>query len=436
MVARNTLKAMLVTLAVLLPVARAAPAALPLSPRLGPEFQITSDVVVGGQEWYQPDVVYNPNRGLYFVVSHNDLDTGPSIHGQHITQGGTHADWFWTIYGPFEGIEVLQPAVAYNSLDRDYLVVWMYRDTSEGEDYEIWGRIFDEFGRVAGDPFEIFSWANRSFWSPRVAYNAFRNEYFVLWNAFNTSGGSPGLPNDVAGCRISPGGGIVHCPIIVTNSNFPHQADFAYNLVRDEYFVVWVRSYLPSATGNDIYGALLGWNGVKLNPPGEFAIDSAERDQGAPAVAADASGHYMVVWEHSTVSFGRDITGQMFDGFGATVGERLPVGPMGTDASRPAVVDGPGGGEWLAAYQAATATGSAVWAKRWEPTGKWPKTEWISVLDVGLWAAESPAVAVSGAKFLIAYEGHDTGNPTIDQHIYGRMWSAAAVYLPLALCSD
>ena len=304
MVAGNTLKALLVTVVVLLPVAGAVPAAGAAPPAFplwfgpGPEFQITSDVVVEGQEWFQPDIVYNPNRGLYFVVAHNDLDGGSSIHGQHIALGGTHADWFWTLYGPFEGIDAVQPAVAYNSLNRDYLVVWMRRNRSEGEGYEIWGRIWDEMGYVASDPFKIFSWANRSFWSPRVAYNAYRNEYFVIWNAFDTSGGFPGVPNDIAGCRISAGGNILDCPIIITTDTTPHQVDIAYNLVRDEYFVVWVRSYPASGTGNDIYGALLSWDGAVLTPPGEFAIASGATDQNAPAVAADPSGHYMVVWEH------------------------------------------------------------------------------------------------------------------------------------------
>ena len=411
----------------------AARATIPPPPRLRPEFRITSDVVVEGQEWYEPDVVYNPNRGMYFVVAHSDQGTSPSIHGQHVTQSGALADWLWTIYGRFEGIDAIQPAVAYNSFNGDYLVVWMRRANSNGGAYEIWGRIFDEMGFVASDPFKVFSWANRSFWSPRVAYNAFRNEYFVIWNAFNTSGGLPGVPNDIAGCRISAGGNILApCPISITTEANPHQVDIAYNLVRDEYLVVWVRSNpaSPTGTGNDIYGALLSWNGVVLTPPGVIAIGTEADDEDAPAVAVDAAGHYMIVWERAYVTGDRDIRGQEFDGFGATVGSRMDLTLSWFFVeSRPAITDAPGSREWLAVYQVDGGTGTAVNAVRWGPSAYYAP----QVFYAAFWEVASSAVATGDATFLIAYEGDSIGNPTIDRHIYGRIMAAAIVFLPLTL---
>jgi hypothetical protein len=272
-------------------------------------------VVVGGQEWFHPDVVYNPNLYRFFVVAHTDLPTGPSICGGHVAQGAGPAG-LWPI---FQGGGAVQPAVAYNPLQGDCFVVWMWWNSTEGA-YEIWGRIFKETGLTGSLPFKIYSWANRSFWSPRVAYNAFRNEYFVVWNAYDTSGDPPDVPNDIAGCRVSGPGHVLDCPIIITTEANPHQVDIAYNLVGDRYFVVWVRAYPETSTGHDIYGAVLSWTGVMYTPPGEFAIQSFAAPEDAPAVAADAAGYFVVAWEEEDGSGSRDIRLQEFDNFGATVG--------------------------------------------------------------------------------------------------------------------
>jgi hypothetical protein len=421
----GVLATVLLFLVGLVPSAGAEPAASWPGPRLGPEFKVTSDVVVGGQEWYAPDVVYNPNRKLYFVVAHADLGTAHSIHGRHITESGAGADWLWTLYKPAVGIEAIQPAVAYNSFDRDYMVVWMCRDNTEGDAYEIWGRIFDEMGYVAGDAFKIYSWSDRSFWSPRVAYNAYENEYFVAWNALDTSGGFPGVPNDIAGCRISASGEIDEddCPIIITTEASPHQVDIAYSLPSNKYLAVWVRTYPETSTGNDIYGAVLNWNGAMYSPPGEFAIDSRADDQGAPAVAADEAGFYMVAWEHDS-----DIARQTFDSLGATVGGLLPW-LSGWSQSRPAVTDAPGSHSWLVAIEQGSQTGLGLRALLWGPSYGYPRE--ITILDAAFWEAGSPAVASGSATFMIVYEGDAVGDPSVDRHIYGRVIAGAFLYLPM-----
>ena len=198
--------------------------------------------------------------------------------------------------------------------------------------------------------------------------------------------------------------------------------------MRDEYFVVWVRAYPASGTGNDIYGALLSWNGLVLSPPGVIAIDSRANDQEAPAVAVDAAGYYLVAWERESSSTDRDVCYQKLDGFGATAGG-LAVWNTNSYDSRPVVTDAPGSHEWLVAWQTATDTGSAVSAYRWGPSFG----HFFSVVDATFWEAANPAVAAGDATCLIAYEGDATGDPTVDRHIYGRIWARSAVFLPLVL---
>jgi hypothetical protein len=302
----------------------------------------------------------------------------------------------------------------------------------DGGDYEIWGRIIDELGFMASDPFKIYSWDNRSFWSPKVAYNAWRNQYFVVWNAFNTTTGQPGVPNDVSGCRLTAGGAtIAPCPTVIsTDANlYPQQVDIAYNYVWDRYFVVWVRSYSEDATGNDVYGTLLSWNGVLISPPGVFEIDGGDYHENAPAVAANTQGYYTVVWEHGFSDGDSQIYMQEYDGAGDTYQHTRSQGYFSWDDVRPAITEAPGSNRWLMAWEVVADTNNFIRTARWGPTF----TGHFTIVDAAFWEAGSPAVATGDATILIAYEGDSIGNPAVDRHIYGRIFAAAAVYLPLAL---
>ena len=84
--------------------------------------------------------------------------------------------------------DALDPAVAYNSTNNQYLVVWSGSDDVIGE-YEIWGqRVNAANGAQIGADFQIsfvgtaddpdFD-AN----DPAVAYNSTTNEYLVVWSA-------------------------------------------------------------------------------------------------------------------------------------------------------------------------------------------------------------------------------------------------------------
>ena len=419
--------------------------------RLGAEIQL-SRLPPPDVEWFHPAVVYDGLGEQYLMVAHNDYAGGQGLYASKVSREGAWRSW--RVVFSVSGKDAIQPDVAYNATDDEYLVVWMYDANGDGQTYEIWGRILPIIDHPAA--FQIMAWPNRSFWSPRVVWNSARNEYLVVWNAINVSGGLPGVPNDVSGYRIDADGAIINAgsPIVVSSADYPQQVDVAYSTGNDEYLVAWVRAYTAATTGNDIYGARVTWNGT-LVAPGAFAIHSAAGHQDAPAVAYDRRTvqvgrspgvtveRYVVVWEHELSNGEHDIAGRELDGDANPGASVTFVNWLGDDTSpdvarsslaSEGTVPGDDTG-WLVVWQHATLTGWSVWGRQ-----KGPGTTDVSfpVASGEFWAAEQPALALAADhRLLVAYESDSVGNPTIKRHIYGRLeWPAGLnwwAHLPLVV---
>ena len=69
---------------------------------------------------------------------------------------------------------------------------------------------------------------NAERYQPAVAYNNRHGEYLVVWNAIDTTVSfPPGVPNDIAGLRVSASGVVQNpgAPLILTTYASPHQVD-------------------------------------------------------------------------------------------------------------------------------------------------------------------------------------------------------------------
>jgi hypothetical protein len=405
--------------------------------RLDSEIQLSPD---GEGDRYRPAVAYNYLHGEYLVVWHNTWPGGGrDIYGRRVSRTGELLSWFCIATGLApggDGKSRSQPAVAYNAATDQYLVVWMYEadPTNKPDVHEIWGKIIPWNGPGSNAEFQIISWTNRSFWTPRVAWNSWRNEYLVIWNAFNTTTSfPPGVPNDIAGYRISASGSVYNpgSPLSITTADYPQQADLAYNVAMDEYLVVWVRVYSAATTGNDIYGARVGWNGVVVAPPGQFVIEATGVNENSPAVATNQQHRYLVAWEYEYGVGDHDIKATHLDALGNLLPHDWLVAITFDDETNPDVAAAPGAKEdYFFVWQRSTAAGEAIWGWRWTPT---INTGYFEIASVAFWDCESPAVAIDVPGYLIAYEGDSPGDPTVDRHIYARMWWPEAAYVPLVV---
>lgn len=388
-----------------------------------PEIQLSRQSTGPGEDWYRPVVAYNSLRRSSIMFTHAHATTGGDIYGYYWSAIPDDWVWFWAASG-------VQPAVAYNRTEDDFLLVFMYDSDQDGR-YEIWGTIVEGDASAIGTQFLIFQWANRSFWSPRVAWNSVDNEYLVIWNAVDTT---TGLPNDIAAARVSAHGAVLSgAPHVITDTGTPHQVDVTYNLAPNEYMAVWRQQGV--GLDFDIWGARLQVsNDTLTSPSGPFAINALPEDQRFPAVTTNQQGTYMVVWEHAFPGpcCDWDIRGQELFVNGAPSGGMVIISQTLDDETNPRVAAQPGvQRDYMAVWQKETAMGSEIWASRWGDAGY----DYFQVAAAVWWDYARPDVAVAGSHYLFAYEGDSQGDPTVFRHIYGRQWTPYAVFLPLVLRS-
>ena len=374
---------------------------------------------------YLPAVAYNFRHNEYLVVWHNKWPDGRrDIYARRVRPNGELLSWFAVAVG---AVSKLQPAVAYNGATDEYLIVWMDDINGDGSKYDIDGRFVAWDGSYQKPEFRIMTWPNRSFWRPRVAWNSLRNEYLVVWGAFNTIGGQPGTPSDVSSMRLSADGALLTGRNLTT-STFPSQPDVAYNVAKDEYFVVFVRSYSQQATGNDIYGMRVAWNNA-VSSPNVIEINSDPGDQDHPVIATNQQNRYIVGWQSLTAPGKHTFTARQLDANG-TPGQ-IWVSPDAQDQIMPAVAAefGPQG-NYVAAWQQETPTGYEIKAAYFGP---FTVPYQFVVVPGGFWENAAPAVAQGRLGVFFAYEGDAAGDPTVFRHIYGRSWVPQGNFLPVIL---
>jgi hypothetical protein len=152
--------------------------------------------------------------------------------------------------------DAFDAAVAYNSFNDTYVVVWAGDDTAGGlveDEYEVFGQILSSSGTQLGDNDVRISDAGGTgssatqTFNPDVAVNSVFNEYLVVWSADNPEDGCVDNEFEIWGqvvdfdldplyggnFRISFNGG---------SGNAAYDADFpalVYNPDADEFLVVW-----------------------------------------------------------------------------------------------------------------------------------------------------------------------------------------------------
>jgi hypothetical protein len=411
-----------------------APDLAPAMYRLGSELQISTPSSPLDADRHKPAVAHNWRHNQYLVVWHNQWPGNRDIYAQRVSESGTLVgSWFAVSAGTGDRF---QPAVAYNATNDEYLVVWMYEASADV--YEIWGKIISWNGPGTKPEFLIMQWANRSFWTPRVAWNSYRNEYLVVWNAFDTTTSfPPGVPHDIAGYRISADGVVQNpgSPLILTTYANPHQVDLTYNVAMDGYFLVFVVVHTAATSGNDIYGLRVGWDGSPVGGLVEIYVDNVagqRKHQNHPAVATNEQDKYMVVWEHEYSLTDHDIYAREYNADGTPDGSYFTIASWTQDDTVPDIAANGASKEWLAVWQRALPGGSgySIHGFRWGSAGSGVSTYLFDVANWTFVEAKNPAVAADIPGYLIVYE---EVNPPAKQHIYGRMWWPEAVYLPLML---
>ena len=205
---------------------------------LAPEF-LVSIARDNGPHRYRPKVAYNSIHKEYLVVWHYSYDNGQSyIYGRRLDQNGAPIGDFFMLANQVHNS--VHPNVVYNPTEDEYLVVWMFDASGNNTKYEIWGSFLPWNATSAATGFRIAAVGSDdlTMWYPSAAWNSIYNYYEVIWNEHH-SGKPPGTPIRVNIASVYPNGTIYQ--LTLTTFGQPTEADIAYSPASDLFMAVWNR---------------------------------------------------------------------------------------------------------------------------------------------------------------------------------------------------
>ncbi len=298
-----------------------------------------------------PDIAYAQSANEYLVVFQSDRLGRDrfEIFGQRLTAGGTEIGKDFRISNAMD--RSFQPKVVHNRLEDEYLVVWYANSTLFVVDLDIFGQRIDAaamtFGEV-GDDFRISQMSdpinNRTALNPDLAFNDLENEYLVVWQS--DGGGLPQLTTEIFGQRLSSIGEEVGANDfrISRMSDAGEDRDgvdasVAYDGLSNSFAVIW--SGDGGSLGDDefeVFGQLL--DGVGIPVGGAFQI-STTWSMGGIAVAsvvaiAPADSRLVVGWSASFDTGTAQIRGRELDTSGMAVSGEFAISPE-KSAYRPSI---------------------------------------------------------------------------------------------------
>lgn len=356
-----------------------------------------------------PDVAYNSTDNLYLVVWSGErfADGEFEIWGQRVGSAGnlSGAVVRVSVMGPNldPDYDALNPAVVYNSVDNQYLVVWEGDHTAGtlvDNEFEIWARRLSGIGEVIDADDRRMSDmggsgnANYDARDPDVAHNSSNNQYLIVWEGDDTAAGMANDEFEIFGQRLDSSlGGVGPNDFRISTMGPDNDPDYdaydpaiAYNNQDDQYLVVWEGTDLgPDAW--QIYGRRLGSDGSLLGAD-RFSLSNSGVGPNNlyvaynPAVAYDLKNNeYLVVWQDDEMGVGEfEIWGQRVGGTtGASIGidTRLsdmgPEGDTSHDAQTPAVAySRESNNQYLVVWSGDNGTDGEfeVWGQRFAATPK------------------------------------------------------------------
>jgi hypothetical protein len=245
---------------------------------LGSNFLISG----GGRDQSQAVVVYNPNDNEYLVVwtdRRGYEDSGLDIWGQRVSAGGELLGDNFVISGTPGDQQ--RPATAIAVAANHYLVAW-YGQLPGDVDYNIRGQMVKGDGSLLGGSFTISS-ATGSQFRPAIAYNSNDREFLILW--YDLRNGSEA---DIYGQRVSDDGTLLGGSVeVVREPGNQFSPDLAYNPDKNNYRTVWkdgwtlqsldIRSKVLTASGEPFgSNTVLKFPETQVNP--SIAFNSVSKE--------------------------------------------------------------------------------------------------------------------------------------------------------------
>jgi len=353
---------------------------------------------------FDPAVAFDPLSGEFLVVWRGDDNTGGlvegefEVFGQRVGSDGSLVGSRVRVsaMGPDgdPAFDAFFPAVAFDPLSGEFLVVWDGDDNTGGlvdNESEIFGQRVGSDGSLVGSRVRVSTMgpdgdAAFDAFDPAVAFDPLSGGFLVVWAGDDNTGGLVDDEAEIFGQRVASGGSLVGSRVRVSAMGPDGDPTFvgagpavAFSPLSGEFLVVWIGDDNTGGLVDDefeIFGRRVGPGGslvgsrVRVSAMGPDG--DAEFDAFSPAVAfSPLSGEFVVVWRGDDNTGGlvdneAEIFGQRVGPGGSLVGSRVRVSAMGPDgdplfdAFDPAVAFDPSAGEFVVVWTGDDNTGGLV----------------------------------------------------------------------------
>ena len=331
------MRRILAILLVLMPTGRiASPQGMPL----GPEFRVnshTTDVQAS------PSVAFD-SSGNFVVVWNSNLQDGslPGIYAQRFAGSGGPLGSEFRINTYTTGNQSLS-SVACDASGA-FVVSWSSYQ-QDGSGWGVFGQRYDATGAPLGGEFRVNTFTTDYQAEPAVSADLVGN-FVIVWESRYQDGDSWGIFGQRYALSGAPLGGEFRVNTYTTNTQVsPSIASDSTGT----FVVVWQSVGQDGISG--IFGQRYASSGAALGP--EFRVNAdTSIAEWRPAVASDAGGNFVVVWQEqdaATLEF--DIVGRRFASSGAALGPEFRVNTYTTGTQGPPSIASDASGNFVIVWR-------------------------------------------------------------------------------------
>ena len=318
-----------------------------------------------------------------------------------------------------------QPKAVMDS-SGNFVVVWTSLPAQDGSGFGVFGQRYGSSGAPVGPEFRVNSYTTSAQFSPSITAAAL-GDFVVVWMSAGQDGSSYGVFGQRYASPGTPLGPEFRVNSYTTNGqSYPSVAtDSTGNFV-----VVWTSS-AQDGSSSGIFGQRYASTGAPLGP--EFRVNTyttgSQRD---PAVAADPSGNFVVTWAgdlQDGASYG--VFGQRYASTGTPLGTEFRVNSYTTDFQGIPAVAADASGGFVVAWTSFAQDGSSrgVFGQRYAAAGTSLGPEFrINTFTPGL--QEIPRVAIDASgNFVVVWDSEaEDGSST---GVFGQRYASSGSPLGL-----
>ena len=381
-----------------------------------------------------PAVAYNPDRDEYLVVWRSQQADGYDIRGQYLDSDGVLVRADFTVTTPISVSWPRLPAVAYNSTQKEFLVVWNNEISNS-----LHGQRVLSDGVLIGSPFTITTPLSDYPHGPALAYAPADDVFLLAWRGCVQSQQSVAIsPNGGGGpcyfyTQVLDGKGAEISENITATTNTYMQSYPALTYMPDlhEFWIVWTEQYTITAQR-------ILTTGLLISEP--FTIAQGTTEMFNPSISNTSSrGEFLVTWENMRYVLSqslnpmggggyRDIYARRVLSSGVPAGDSFRVSNVSSTALEPKTVYLSGQDQYFVAWVSIDYQNhhQGIYARWISETGETLGHDFPVVVE----PEDQFQVAVAGDNMVLVAWQDNRGGPDIRGRILERPWW---VYLPLVM---